>query len=174
MLAIALTGAPGAGKTAVIDALRARGYNCVAESARAIIRDRLDQGLSPRPSPQAFAEQIFERDKEQYRRISQAAGPVFFDRSYIDSLGMLSTLGLLSERQRTAILAEFPLQRTAFIFPPWEAIYTTDTERDQTFSDSVVVHDAVAHWYRRCGLELIEVPRQPVDFRCEFILRQIR
>lgn len=173
VLAVALTGGPGAGKTAVVDALQARGYCCVPESARAIIRQRLSLGLSRRPPAREFAEQILERDKDRYRSVSSASGPIFFDRCYVDALGMLHELGVLPEVKRAAVLAEFPLS-VAFIFPPWEEIYATDAERDQTFAQAVAVHDGVAAWYRKCGCELIEVPRAPVEARCAFILRQVR
>ncbi len=45
---IVLTGAPGAGKTAVLNALASRGYECIPESARAIIRARKERNLSAR------------------------------------------------------------------------------------------------------------------------------
>jgi predicted ATPase len=170
---IALTGGPGAGKTTVIAALRERGYDCVPESARAIIQERIRQGLGPRPPAREFAEQILRRDLEQYGRMANAAGPVFLDRCALDALGMLDQLGLDSAIELGRLLEKYVYFRTAFSFPPWEEIYTTDAERDQTFADAVAVHDDVTSWYRRCGYDLVEVPRGTVRERCDFILQRV-
>ena len=46
---IVITGAHGAGKTALLLALHARGYTIVGDTARRIIQERHTRGLSPRP-----------------------------------------------------------------------------------------------------------------------------
>ena len=169
---IALTGGPGAGKTTVLTALRERGYECVPDSARAIIQERIRQGFSPRPPAREFAYQILRRDTEQYRVKVGVAGSVFFDRCVVDALAMFDQLGSASAIEAQALLAEYPYFRIAFIFPPWEGIYTTDAERDQTFEEAVAAHDAAAAWYRWCGHDLVEVPRGTVQERCDFILQR--
>jgi predicted ATPase len=170
---IALTGGPGAGKTAVLTELGSRGYPCAPDSARAIIRERVSKGLEPRPPPREFAEQILSRDAKQYQRVADAVGPVFFDRGVVDALGMVNQLGPLSAAELQARLASYPYFRTAFCFPPWEEIYTTDAERDHTFAHAVAVHREVAAWYPRCGYDLVDVPRVTVQERCEFILQRV-
>jgi predicted ATPase len=170
---IALTGGPGAGKTSVIIALRSSGYHCTPDSARAIIRERASKGLAPRPAPREFAEQVLSRDVKQYQDMADAVGPVFFDRGVVDALGMVNQLGPLPAAELRARLASYPYLRTAFCFPPWEEIYTTDAERDHTFAHAVAVHREVAAWYGRCGYDLIEVPRVTVQERCEFILQRV-
>jgi predicted ATPase len=62
---IALTGGAGSGKTTVIAALRERGYDCASDTARAIIQERVSQGLSPRPPAREFAELILSREMVQ-------------------------------------------------------------------------------------------------------------
>lgn len=156
----------------MVTALRARGYDCAPDSARAIIQGRISRGLSPRPPAREFAEQILSRDKEQYRSKAGAAGPVFFDRCVVDALSMFDQLGLASTMEVQTLLAEYSYFRTAFSFPPWEQIYTTDSERDQTFKDAVAVHSAATAWYRKCGYDLVEVPRGTVHERCDFILQR--
>ena len=68
-----LSGGPGGGKSALLAALAERGYPVVHESARAIIRSRLQAGLAPRPEPAAFAQAIFQQDAQRYQQ-SQALG----------------------------------------------------------------------------------------------------
>ena len=142
------------------------------ESARAIIQERLKKGLDPRPPALEFAEQVLHRDIQQYARMADASLPVFFDRCILDALSMFDQLGLkLSEHQ--TLIAEYRYFRTALSFPPWEEIYTTDAERDQTFAEAIAVYDAVTAWYRKCGYDLIEMPRGTVRERCDFILKRV-
>ncbi len=86
---------------------------------------------------------------------------------------MLFQVGLPSAIELQALLREYAYFRTAFIFPPWEEIYTTDSERDQTFHDAIAVHVGATAWYRRCGYDLVEVPRGTAHERCNFILQRV-
>jgi predicted ATPase len=171
MQAVVLTGAPGAGKTAVLQALASRGYATVSESARTIIRDRKRRGLSPRPEPLEFAHEIFRTDVSKYEEARQTAGLVFFDRSAIDALGLLSQLGPVLEL--ASRLEAYRYHHDVFAFSPWPAIYRTDGERDQTFEEAVQVHQRICDWYRHCRYRLIEVPFASVAERCDYIVAHL-
>ena len=80
---IALTGGPGSGKTTVIGALRERGYDCVTESARTIIQERLKKRLTARPTAREFAEQVLLRDIQQYARMAGASRLVFLIAAFL-------------------------------------------------------------------------------------------
>jgi len=58
--------------------------------------------------------------------------------------------------------------------PPWQEIYVTDRERDQSFADAVRVHRRASEWYAALGFEVIELPRAPIGARCDFVLQQLR
>ncbi len=166
----ALTGGPGAGKTTVLEALEARGCHCAPDVARAIIKRRLEAGLSPRPDPVEFAQRIFAGDVANYRA-APMTGVSYFDRSVIDSLGMLKQCEGVTEQELELALQQYPYNNVAFVFPPWEDIYETDSERDQTFADAVRVFASVKSWYARCGYELREVPFGTVEERVAFVQR---
>ena len=70
-----------------------------------------------------------------------------------------------------AILTKYPFHRSAFILPPWEAIYANDTERDQTLAEAVGVYEKLRQWYRLCGYDVHEVPRLPVTQRARHVLQ---
>lgn len=173
MLAIALTGGPGFGKSTTLAALEARGYPVASDSARAIIRDRVTMGLPRRPTAREFADQILRRDQAQYRAMQGSQGLGFFDRGVIDALGMCHEAGAADWSGVEQVLRDYPFHRRAFVFPPWQAIYAQDAERDQSFEDAVRVDGSIRRWYARCGFELVEVPRVAVQARCNFILRSI-
>lgn len=173
MLAIAFTGGPGFGKTTTLAALATRGYMCVPESARAIIQERVRNGLAKRPAAADFARQILALDQAQYRRARESDGLVFFDRGIVDGLGMCHEAGVTDPLGVQQVLGEYPYHHKAFIFPPWKEIFATDAERDQSFEEAVAVDGAVRRWYRRCGFDLVDVPLAAVDVRCDFILAQV-
>src|SRR5262249_49704768 len=78
MSRIVITGAPGAGKTTLLLTLQARGYTIVRDTARAIIQDRRRRGLSPRPEPYVFAQEMLRIDIENFVRHEASREPVFF------------------------------------------------------------------------------------------------
>ncbi len=170
---IVLTGAPGAGKTAVLNALASRGYECIPKSARAIIRARKERNLSARPPPVEFASEILSLDLDHYRRTAAADGLVFFDRGILDALCMGNQVGALSPELAKRYLSDYRYFHKVFAFPPWKEIYATDTERDQTYQDAVRVHEVLMDWYLQCGYELVEVPAMRVDERCTFIMEAV-
>ncbi len=167
---VVITGGPGAGKTTLLAELAAEGYATVEESARAIIGERLARGESRRPDALTFAHQILRRDIEQYLGQRPTADWVFFDRGLLDALGMLHEASALPSVALESMLTRYPFHAIVFVLPPWEAIFTNDAERDQSFADAVAVHAKIVQWYRSCGYVLDEVPRLPVVQRADHVL----
>ncbi len=168
---VVITGSPGAGKTTLLAELATRGYSTVEESARAIIAERLASGASRRPDPLAFAREILRRDIAKYFWQQHPSNWVFFDRGVIEAIGMLHEASPLPAEELKAMLSAYPFYAVVFILPPWEAIYTNDAERDQSFADAVRVHARLEQWYGACGYTLHEVPRLPAPQRADHILR---
>lgn len=172
---VSVTGGPGAGKTSLLHELERQGYPVVPEVARSIIAERKANGLNPRPEPLAFAQAILDRDVEQYVSTSadEDLGLVFFDRSILDSLGMLADLNGLSASEIRTHLRNYRYHPVAIILPPWREIYRVDSERDQNYEESVRVYEYLRRWYIKCGYTLTEVPPGSVDERCAFVLRAL-
>jgi predicted ATPase len=168
---VILTGGPGAGKTTLLAELAAMGYKTVEESARAIIAERLARGESPRPSLPEFARETLRRDIERYLGEPQTSEWIFFDRGILDALGLLQEVCPLPASECDAVLAAHPFHSTVFILPPWEAIYTNDSERDHTFAEAVNVHARLVQWYRSCAYVLHEVPCLPIKERAKHVVR---
>lgn len=170
---VVITGGPGAGKTTLLSELGRRGFRTVEESARAIIAERRAAGSSPRPEPVAFAEEILRRDIEKYERARVSRGWVFFDRCVLEALGMVQEACAERQHEVVKLCAEYRFHPLVFILPPWEAIYRTDSERDQTVAQAALVHDSIERWYRRLGYTLNSVPKAPVEERAEHVLRAL-
>ena len=122
---VIVTGGPGVGKTTLLAELAAMGYATVAESARAIIAERLASGATRRADALAFAREILRRDIEKYLDQPRTSSWVFFDRGLIDALGMLHEASHLPSNELESMLALYPFHATVFVLPPWELIYTT-------------------------------------------------
>lgn len=168
-----LTGGPGSGKTTILRLLEAKGYVCVPEVARKVIQARLRRGLSPRPGAIEFGREILAVDMEQYDNCTDHGNPVFFDRGIGDALSMLYQCGDLDLRAATQCLNERPYNRRVFLFPPWEAIYSADSERDQTFDDAMEVADRLEKWYGQLGYSIVRVPWGTPAERLQFIVNAI-
>ena len=168
-----VTGGPGGGKSTLLNALAERGYRIAPEAARRLIKERLAAGLSPRPDPASFARAILQSDMEQHRAATDHDGMTFFDRGVLDALYMLDLESALSRDEAARFVQAFPYNDTVFLLPPWEAIYGTDSERDQTFEESVAVFEGMRRWYSQWGYETVEVPRASVEARVSFILEAI-
>ncbi|MBS3666620.1 AAA family ATPase [Vreelandella boliviensis] len=170
---LVVTGGPGGGKTTLLSALEGRGYRVVPEAARRIIKERLTAGLSPRPDPVSFGQAILSSDIEKYRSAASCDHAVFFDRGVLDALYMLNAVGALKREKIEQYVQQFPYNGVVFLLPPWEEIYVTDSERDQSFEESIEVFEGLKKWYSQWGYEIVEVPRDNVNERVSCILQCI-
>ncbi len=165
-----ITGGPGGGKTTLLERLAAHGYAFVPETARQIIKERLSMGASPRPAPLQFATEVFERDCSNFSMKGSLTSLLFFDRSFIDSSWQLFTCDKDRYSEVKPFLQTHRYNNKVFITPPWKEIYHTDSERDQTFEESVEVYEQLYDWYAQHNYRLIELPQTSVDNRLNFLL----
>jgi predicted ATPase len=174
MLRIVITGGPGAGKTALLQALRARGYTVVGDSPRAIIQDRRRRGLSPRPNANEFARETLRMDIENFVHHAATPGYVFFERSVLDALCGLDQIAPLSETELKMWLSKYQYCSKVFLLPSWQAIYVNDDERDHTFEHAELVYRTMREWYRRLErYQIMEVPKVSVEERCTYVLQTL-
>jgi predicted ATPase len=170
-----LTGGPGSGKSAIIEALHQAGYARSLEAGRGIIQDQeaIAGRALPWRDPVLFAELMLSWDLRSYRMAEQAAGPVFFDRGVVDLAGYFRLLARpLPEHVQRAVEI-FRYNRRAFIAPPWQEIYRQDRERKQDFAEAVRTCHAMLAAYTQNGYELIKIPRGTVEERTRFVLDAI-
>lgn len=165
---VVITGGPGAGKTTLLCEFACRGFATVEDSPRSIIRSRRALGLSPRPSPLAFAEEVLRRDVELYEQNTGRA-LTFFDRGVLDALAMVAHAAPERRAELVALATVYPYHPVVFILPPWEEIYIHDDERDHTFTHAVRVYESLVTWYQLCGYHLAPVPKLPVAERCHYV-----
>jgi predicted ATPase len=160
------TGGPGAGKTTLLEALAACGECCIAESARAVIREEIDR-TGVRPIGQPFHALTLARDVAAFHAAGRAR--TFLDRSMVDSWAAAAADGPPWPPAQETI-GRLRYNRRAFIFPPWKAIYVNDAERIQTWTEAIRVFELCGAAYQAAGYDLVELPLASVEERAAFVL----
>ena len=64
--------------------------------------------------------------------------------------------------------------KKVLIMPPWKDIYITDSERYESFEQSLAIFNHLKHAYTDLGYELIEVPFGTAQERANFVIEQTK
>lgn len=170
-----LTGAPGAGKTTLADALRRRGWSVVAEAATDVIAAGQARGDDEPWRGAGFVDAVARLQRE---RREAAGSPVqVHDRSPLCTLALARYLGrpvgptLAAEVER--VLREGAYQRPVFLVEPLGFVTRTAARRID-YAESLAfarVHEQV---YREHGHELVAVPPAPVAERVALVEAHLR
>ena len=165
---VVLTGGPGAGKTTILNALAEDGIRIGVDVAREIIRERLAAGLSPRPSPEEFSQESFRRNLAAYEQAARHDLTIF-ERGVCESVASQCIRGFISQAEADRLMSRYRYDEPVFVAPPWREIYTTDTERDQTYEHSVRVFEEIVDWYQQFDYLIIEIPTGSVADRADYV-----
>ena len=141
---VIISGCSGGGKSALLDALRLRGYAVIEEPGRRIVTRELDGGGHALPwvDGVAFARKAMELSLEDREAASQLSGWVFFDRGLIDAAAALQHL--TGERLLDQLCQPHRYNKHVFLTPPWPEIYETDQDRRHSFAEAVAEY--VPQW----------------------------
>lgn len=171
----AITGGPGAGKSALIEALYQAGYSRSIEAGRGVIQDQVTIGGAALPWSDRilFAELMLSWDMRSYHLAEQAEGIVFFDRGVPDVAGYLRLLGVPVPDHMRKAAEIFRYNRKVFIARPWREIFIQDRERKQDFDEAIRTYEALSAIYAAHDYELIELPRVSVEERVRFVRAKI-
>lgn len=172
-----ITGAPGAGKTAMLRLLEYTGYAVVEEAATDVIALGQARG-EPEPwTGPGFIDMIVALQQRRQAGAGRAAGPVFFDRSPVCTLALSRFLGrvtppaLLAEVER--IVAERRYHPAVF-FVRLQGFVTPTAARRIGLAESLTFEKVHEEAYREFGFRLVDVPAGPLADRVALVLRQIK
>jgi len=166
-----VTGGPGSGKTSLIKALTRRGFLSMPEAGRAIIRDQVRIGGTSVPwaDRSMFAELMLGWELRSWHEAAALNGPVLMDRGIPDVVGYLTLCGLPVPAHAEAAASLYSYNKSVFIAPCWDAIFTQDTERKQDAQEAEATGRIMAETYARLGYQLIELPMASVAERADFV-----
>lgn len=166
-----ITGAPGAGKSVLIEALTARGVATHREVAREILQ-RAGGMAMRQDDPLGFANAMFEAQLGLYE---SAAGnePVVFDRGFADIAGFLDISGLAVPEDIDRACRTLRFEGPVFHAPAWREIYVGDSERIQDWDEAVESDRAVMSAWRRYGYTPVELPFVAAEERAAFVMDRL-
>jgi predicted ATPase len=173
-----LTGAPGAGKTALAVALRDRGYVIVAEAATDVIADEHAHGIAEPWRNGGFLDDIVRLQRQQ--QLAPIAGDLqvqVYDRSPLCTLALARYLQrpvtpLLAE-EVARVIDERIYEPTVFFVRPLGFIAPTPARRI-SYEESLrfeAIHEAVYHEH---GFQLVDVPAGTINQRAATVDTYIR
>lgn len=172
-----LTGAPGAGKTAVLRLLEINGHAVVEEAATDVIALGHALGGGQPRHDLAFIDDIVALQRRRQcavRAVGSAA--VFFDRSPVCTLALSRYLGLRASRMLVRevdrVVAEGVYETTVF-FVRNQGFVEATAARRISFADSLVFERFHEEAYRDLGFRLVEVPAGPLADRVAVVQRTV-
>ena len=170
-----ISGAPGTGKTTIINALKKKDQYCAEEISLELIDKQISIGgnILPCKNQIAFENKIAQKRYKQYLDSPENC-ICFFDRSSIDCIAYLNDNKLESTSQINQIIKNCIFNKTVFYTPIWEEIYKNDSERQESFDQSIKIDKHLKDSYIKFGYVLIEIPKLSVEERVKFILTQIK
>jgi predicted ATPase len=169
-----LTGAMGAGKTTVLNKIKERGYLCIDEPARIILKEQreTDGDGVPEKNAEFFNELMLSRMISEYENNLLYKEIIIFDRGIPDIIAYSELLETKKKRSEQAAV-EFRYNKHVFMFNGREEIYTNDDERKVDFETANNFGINVKKIYENLNYTIIDVPFVSVDERVSFILDYI-
>jgi predicted ATPase len=169
-----LTGAPGAGKTAILRQLELDGFSVVEEAATDVIAAAQARGTAEPWMQASFLDEIARVQKE--RRIRAMGSVQFHDRSVVCTAALANYLG----RARSPFLAaeverirEEAIFQNRVFFIRNLGFVTTTAARRISFEETVRFEKIHEDVYREFGFELYPVEPGTVAERVRAILEAI-
>jgi predicted ATPase len=172
-----LTGAPGAGKTAVLRLLETSGYLVVEEAATDVIAVGNALGRAEPWQDDDFINKVIDlqRWRQETSRAPEGA-TIFFDRSPVCTLALSRYLGSpassLLDREVSRVVTAGIYEPTVFFIRNQGFVQATSA-RQISFEDSLVFERLHEQVYRDLGFQLAEVPAGPLAERVALIRQTV-
>ncbi len=179
---IVITGGPATGKTSLIEYLIRLNYSCFPEIIREFTiletEDKDTDHLKSNPIVFAndslnFNQRLINGRNQQYQdSLKLDTSYIFFDRGIPDVLAYMDFFNQAYEGDFIEVCNKAPYD-AVFILPPWKKIFESDGERYETFEEASNLHQSLLNCYSSFGNPPIEVPRDSVENRVDFILNTL-
>jgi len=162
-----LTGAPGAGKTAILRRLELDGFSLVEEAATDVIALSQAQGVAEPWTHRSFIDAVVDRQR-QLRASTEAGAIQFHDRSVICTAALAAyleypTSDLLS-RELERIKSDEIFQKEVFFIRNLGFIAPTEARRI-SFHESLRFEQIHEETYRNCGFAIVSIEPRSLSQR---------
>ena len=172
---ILLIGGPSTGKTTVLNRLKSLNYTCFVEISRNVIKQAQDEGIDQLflEKPLLFSHLLKNARIKQYKEAAHMSQDfVFYDRGIPDTVAYMDYIGQNYPEEFVAACKNHRYD-IVFIFEPWKAIHTTDSESYESFEQTQEIHKELLNTYKKYKYIPIQVPQGTVSERVAFILNKL-
>ncbi|RBW55654.1 hypothetical protein DS884_14930 [Tenacibaculum sp. E3R01] len=165
-----ITGAPGTGKTTLINLLKDT-IPCMDEVSRRVIinEQKNNRNGMPWEDIHRFTDLVFELTTKELLN----SNTLICDRSLLDLEAYLTA----ANKPIPNYLRDFPYKKnyhtTVFFAPTWFDIYCKDAQRLQEFDYCLTLEKALLEQYTKKGFEIIILPKTSVTTRKKLVLETI-
>jgi predicted ATPase len=164
-----LTGAPGAGKTAILRLLEIRAHRVVEEAATDVIALATALGQSAPHAAPNFIDDILDLQRRRQAQADLIPAPVMiFDRSPVCTWALAEFLGYPPSptlRREMERIERDKVYETRVFFVENQGFVTATDARRISFDDSLRFERMHAAVYRRFGFELVPIRPAPLEDR---------
>jgi predicted ATPase len=162
-----ITGAPGTGKSSVLEALRNMGFACFQEASRAIIKQQQASEGSwlPWQNLRGFAGACYAMMLEDCRQAQE--GVNFYDRAIPDIVAYLHNKSY--DVPNRYLQGSNCYQKEVFFFPVWPAIFVNDPQRPETIEEAMKLEQQLWITYEKLGFEIHKMPLVSIQARAQQI-----
>jgi len=173
-----LTGAPGAGKTSVLNCLKDKGFNVIKEAATDLILESQSKGIKQPWLEPDFINKIWQlQTKRQLEESVKDDSPIFYDRTPIDTyalsvfLNIKPSRALLSELER---IEEHGIYNKEVFLLDGLGFIENNEIRQISYNDALIFGNIHEEVYTKFGYKCIKIPALGIDERTKLILDHIK
>ena len=172
-LKVVVSGGPCAGKTSLVNFLRAKGFSTTPETARQLIADqqKTPDPIIPWKKPQEFQDLLWKTNVEKEKNLPED-NILIMDRCAVDIIGFCD---FLKTKKPENWQEFFDKQRyDLIIIPEMLHNYKEDPQRAYKEQESYDIHQAIKDLYTELGYAFLELPIAPIEKRAELVLEAIK
>ena len=145
------------------------------EISREVIREAQQNGIEQLflTDPLLFSRLLLEKRIAQYQEAEkQLETHIFIDRGIPDVTAYLDYIGN-SYPENFIEANTVHRYDKIFILPVWKEIHNTDTERYESYEQSLKIQEYLVETYQNLNYDLISVPKMSIEERAKFILEKL-
>jgi predicted ATPase len=176
---VVITGGPFSGKSTLVQALGARGYQTVPEAAILVIEElTASHGLEGQAAwrasnPQEFQARIVAKQLA-LEAACEGSEPIFHDRGRLDGVAYCRIYGSAVPADLEAACQELPYTSVILLDTLSRFERRSQSGRTSNRERSLAIRDALRDVYTERGLRPIELPEMPLEARIEATLASLR